>query len=235
MLIFIDIETTGLEDEDKICSMGIIYEENNSIKSQHELFNDGKKIKAKASSINNITNEMLLNKPTFKTSILYKFLDKHNDKSTILVGHTIEDDIKKLVKVGFSFQGKILNTKRTSKHLIKECESYTLKFLRYELKLYKEEDEERKRLDLDENLCGSKALHDAIIVKLLYNYLLNIQSQDTMLSLSFKNVLLEKFEFGKYKGRYIQEVCENDKGYLEWLLSNMDLDDDLRYSISYYL
>ena len=47
---------------------------------------------------------------------------------------------------------------------------------------------------------------------------------------------MQKFEFGKYSGRYIEEISMCDRGYLEWMLGNiMDLDEDLRYSIEYNL
>jgi DNA polymerase-3 subunit epsilon/exodeoxyribonuclease X len=77
---------------------------------------------------------------------------------------------------------------------------------------------------------------DATVVKLLYNYLLEISSLESMIELSFKNVLMQKLDFGKYSGRYIEEICMNDRAYLEWMLHNIkDLDEDLRYSINYYL
>ena len=57
-----------------------------------------------------------------------------------------------------------------------------------------------------------------------------------MEELSFKHVLLQKIEFGKYAGKYLQDIAINDRSYLEWMLSNMlDLDEDLRYSIIYNL
>ncbi|MCK4875125.1 MAG: 3'-5' exonuclease, partial [Sulfurimonas sp.] len=70
----------------------------------------------------------------------------------------------------------------------------------------------------------------------LYKYLLEIKSHDELVELSFKNVLIQKFEFGKYSGRYIEEISMLDRGYLEWMLGNIiDLDEDLRYSVEYYL
>ena len=94
-------------------------------------------------------------------------------------------------------------------------------------KLYKNE---------PENIIAHNAMSDAIVVKLLYEYLLDMTTQEEMYNLSFKNVLLEKLQFGKYSGKYIEEICTNDRGYLEWMLNSIsDLDEDLRYSIVYYL
>lgn len=227
MLIFIDLETTGLEQEDKVCSISIIYTENEELKTKYEVVNEGKKITSKASSINHITNEMLVGKSSLFESEILHFLRDNNTLDTTLVGHNINHDLQKLLGIGFIFKGSIIDTRRISKHLIQECESYSLQFLRYELKLYRKEEAD--------TLCAHNALSDAKIVRLLYLYLLEIVSIDEMYTLSMKNVLIEKFEFGKYKGRYIEEICEYDRNYIEWMLGNMDLDEDLKFSISSYL
>jgi DNA polymerase-3 subunit epsilon/exodeoxyribonuclease X len=40
-------------------------------------------------------------------------------------------------------------------------------------------------------------------------------------------------KFGKHKGKTLTEVALSDKGYLSWMLSNMEnLDEDMRYSIT---
>jgi DNA polymerase III epsilon subunit-like protein len=170
---------------------------------------------------------MLKNQPKFKDSKAYKFLEKHNDESTTIVGHNIKFDLAMLEKSGFSFKGEIIDTLRVTKHLIPECEQFSLQFLRYELKLYKQEKEQ---------LQAHNALSDAKIVKNLYEYLLDMAPKDKLAELSFKKVLITKFEFGKHNGRYIEEIAMIDRGYLEWMLANiLDLDEDLRYSIEYYL
>ncbi len=226
MLIFIDAETTGLQTDDKICSLALIIEEDSGETLKYELINEGKKISSKASSINHITNEMIKGKPKLKDSDIFKFLQNVNTSEATIIGHNVNFDLEKLSINGFKFKGKIIDTLKVSKHLIPECESYALQFLRYELKLYKNEVEE---------IVSHNALSDARVVKALYKYLLDFATKDEMYELSFKNVLLQKFEFGKYQGRYIEEIAMYDRGYLEWMLSVMDLDEDLRYSIDYYL
>jgi len=227
MLIFLDIETTGLESTDKICSIAVVGFENSKEKTIYELVNEGKKIPSLASSINHITNEMLKGKVKLHESEAYKFLLKHNKASTTIVGHNIKFDLQMLQRAGFAFVGEIIDTLRASKHLIPECELFSLQFLRYELRLYKQE---------KSSLDAHHALGDALVIRNLYEYLLEIETKDKLAELSFKNVLMTKFEFGKYKGQYIEEISMIDRGYLEWMLDNVvDLDEDLRYSIIYYL
>ena len=227
MLIFIDVETTGLEEIDKVCSIALVIVENEDVKTIYELVNEGKKISPKASSINHITNEMLKDKVNLKNSQAYKFLQANNNENTILVAHNIKFDLAMLAKSGFSWMGNTIDTLRVTKHLVAECEQFSLQFLRYELKLYKLESKES---------FAHNALSDALHVKLLYEYLLDMSTCREMIELSQKYVLLQKFEFGKYSGRYIEDISINDRAYLEWMLVNiLDLDEDLRYSVTHYL
>ena len=236
MLVFLDIETTGLESTDKICSIGIVVIDAEKEYSKYELVNESKKISPKASSVNHITDEMIQNKPKLIDTTIYEFLNKHNNINTTIIGHNIAFDMQKLSAIGFKFEGSIIDTLRVSRHLMPECESYALQVLRYDLKLYRQEKQEAVICGIDGDVVSHNALCDALIVKLLYDYLLDIISSNEMYELSFKNVLLQKFEFGKYAGRYIEEICASDRGYLNWMLSSIvDLDADLRYSINYYI
>ena len=227
MLIFLDIETTGLEAKDKICSIALIVIQDDKVDEIYELVNEGKKIPPLASSINHITNEMIKGKEKLTDTKAYKFLQENNLKTTTIVGHNVKFDLQKLHESGFNFIGNIIDTLRVTKHLIVECEIFSLQFLRYELKLYKNE----KTI-----IKPHHALDDARVVKMLFEYLLEISTLENMIELSSLNVLMQKFEFGKYSGRYIEEISLCDRAYLEWMLKNiLDLDEDLRYSINYYL
>lgn len=227
MLIFLDLETTGLESIDKIVSIGLVVQNGEDIKEFYDIVNEGKKIPPKASSIHHITNEEIKNKPSLKESDSYKFLESFNQAGVTLISHNINYDLKMLRSVDFEWLGEMIDTLRVSKHLLNDCEEFSLQFLRYELKLYKNE---------PENIRAHNALSDAIVCKLLYECLLELAEHSELERLSFLKVLIQKFEFGKYAGRYIEEISMLDRGYLEWVLSNiMDLDEDLRYSIEYNL
>ena len=238
MLIFLDLETTGLEELDKICAIGIIAVDAVGTTVKYDLVNEGKKISSKASSVNHITNEMLKEKPKLKDSEVYKFLEEHNCEESIIVAHNVKFDIKMLEFSGFVWRGKIIDTLRVTKHLIPECEYFSLQFLRYELKLYRNESREISSFSLlaENNIFEHKALHDVLIVKLLYKYLLEIEPQSRLIELSLKKVLMQKVGFGKYADMHIEEISIYDRTYLEWMLYNIaDIDEDLRYSIEYYL
>ncbi len=225
MLLFLDIQTTGLEVHDKICSIALIAVDSETTLEMYDIVNEGKKISSQASSVNHIINEMLKEKPRLLECETYQFLQKHNDISAILVAHNSKFALKMLLACGFEFQGKVIDTLRVTKHLIPECEFFSLQFLRYELKLYRNEE---------------RLLHNGVDnakrVKFLYEYLLDVATPDVMCELSQKHVLILKLNFGKYAGHFIEDIGMWDLGYLQWIVANvLDLDEDLRYSIDYFL
>lgn len=231
MLIFVDIELSSFESDGVICSIGLIGIKDGKITKHYELINEGKKITPEASALHHITNEMIEGAPAFKASLSYKFISQN---SATVVLHNAKGELSKLMSSGLRLK-HLIDTCRVSKHLMQECEMFYLQYLRYELKLYKDELEEAQKCGIEDALVAHHALSDAVIVKLLYDYLLELATPERMEELSFKEVLLEKFSFGKYKGRYIEEIAMSDRAYLMWMLSLEDLDEDVRYSLEYYL
>lgn len=237
MLIFLDIETTGLEEDAKICSLGLIgVEPDGEVHVMYELVNEGKKIPPQASAIHHITNETVRDKPKLLESETYAFLQKYNLETTTIVSHNAPFDMQKLMACGYEFRGQTIDTLRLTRALIPECEFFSLQFLRYELKLYKQEPMACLACGMQEGVTPHNALGDALVTKLLYEYLLEETCHEKMVALLEKKILLQKLPFGKYQGRTIEEIAAYDRGYLEWILFNiLDLDEDLRYSIDYYL
>jgi DNA polymerase-3 subunit epsilon/exodeoxyribonuclease X len=80
------------------------------------------------------------------------------------------------------------------------------------------------------------ALSDALHAKMIYEYLLDLADEEELISLSKSRLLLSKLPFGKYAKKRIETVALKDPMYLQWMLGSlMDMDEDLRYSIEYYL
>ena len=46
---------------------------------------------------------------------------------------------------------------------------------------------------------------------------------------------MRTFKFGKYKGRNIAEIADEDFGYLQWMRKNLELDEDMKYTLDSYL
>ena len=237
MLTFLDLETTGTTSEDRVCSLACLLEGEGRSELHYDLVDEGRKIPPIASSINNITNEMIMGKPALKESLSFKELMRSLEEGSLLVAHNLPFEVQMLFGAGVELAAEGVDTLRVCRHLIPDLQSYALNFLRYEMKLYKKEKALAEELGLGKScLMPHDARSDVIITKLLFDELLELASAEEMRVLSSKPVLLQKFEFGKYAGRYIEEIAQIDRGYLEWMLRSLeDMGEDLRYTLEYYL
>jgi len=237
MLTFLDLETTGTGEQDRVCSLACLLVDQESARLHYDLVNEGRKIPPAASSINNITNEMIKGKPPLKASQSFAKLMESLQEGAVLVAHNLPFEMQMLASAGIEIDSQGIDTLRVCRHLIPDLESYALNFLRYEMKLYHKETALAKELGLEEKcLIPHNAQSDVIITKLLFDELLELASTEEMKELSYKPVLLQKFEFGKYAGRYIEEIAMTERGYLEWMLRSLeDLSEDMRYTLEYYL
>jgi len=231
VLLYLDLETTGLEDDDYVCALGLILKDDKT-KVYESYVKPKRKIRAEAMAIHHITNEMIKDAPKFKDTDIVKMLTTYNNEDHILVAHNINFELSMLAKEGLIWKGGIIDTLKCTRHLVEEIDRFSLQFLRYELGLYK--DEKDKALELGLELQAHSALSDAFHVKLLHTYLNEMHNDEHLMSLSMEPVLIKKFAFGKYKDHYLEEVALNDSGYLQWLLSQ-NVDEDLEYSIKHYL
>lgn len=231
MLIFLDLETTGLAQEDQICACGMLFEQTYA----YTLVNEGKKIPPQASAIHHITNEMIKDAKKFTQTECYEYLQKYNSAQNVLVGHNIAFDLEMLQKQGFVWQGEIIDTLRVSRHLLEECESFSLQYLRYELRLYRDEQKMQARYGIKDALVAHHALSDAVLVALLYEYHALMVDDAQMIALTHQRVHLQKIPFGKYRGRYFEEILYEDRGYLAWIYTRSDIDEDLRSTLEHYL
>ena len=59
---------------------------------------------------------------------------------------------------------------------------------------------------------------------------------DQMADITGRPALLTTFTFGKYRGKAVAEIAENDPGYLRWLFNNLDrMSPELRLTLRHYL
>ena len=207
-------------------------EDSEGVKVHESLIKPACKIKTEAMAVHHITNEEVVKAPAFSESKAYELLNQYNSEDHVLVGHNISFDLEMLVKEGFTWKGGIVDTLRCSRHLIEEIDRFSLQYLRYELGIYKEEEERSKALEI--TLQAHSAISDAFHVQELYYYLKEMVSEDELMRLSVEPALLKKLNFGKYKDHYIEEIASQDRRYLEWLLQQ-DIDEDLSFSIRHYL
>jgi exodeoxyribonuclease X len=241
--ILFDTETTGREEEDRIIQVGaMVLHNNHEPEVYSELCKSEVPVGLEAMEVHHITNEMLLNKPSFEALGFTKMIQSYNSSVNYLIAHNINFDLGMLEKEDFQNQYITIDTLRCAKHLLPELPYHRLQYLRYALELYKTEEEEAKNLNI--TITAHDALSDVLILKLLVSKLVAIIKEQSLSNnpmlylaeLTTQPVLLKTFKFGKYKGRVIEEVAKENRGYLEWMMKNMeDLDEDLKFTLEHYL
>ncbi len=243
-----DLEATGNREQDRIIQLGLMVLEGSIDSMPIHMFNalnaTDAHMMSEAMELHNITPEMLKDKKSLYNTEGYQILCELNQAENIFIAHDAPSDLKMLQKEKFIHKTTIIDTLRCAKHLFPELDTHRLQFLRYELGLYKEENVEAERVNIQ--LKSHDALSDVLVTKLLLKKLIiEVQNKfaitsesvavKKLIELSSTPVLLQRFKFGKYKGEYIEEIANSDYGYMVWMRDTLKLDEDMKYTLDYYL
>jgi len=240
--ILFDTETTGNQEKDRIIQIGgMIVHGKSEIEVYDELCSTEIPISIEAMEVHNITPDIISDKPPFGQTSFYKRVKELNLPENYLIAHNISFDLGMLKKEGFENHCTLIDTVRCAKHLFADMPYHRLQYLRYALGLYKEEDAEAKKLGI--TIKAHDAIGDVLVMKLLLSRLVEevrkqFPDEDIMQKLAELTktpVLMKTFKFGKYKGREVEEIAQEDLGYLKWMRKNLDLDEDMAYTLDYYL
>jgi len=239
-IIFFDTETTGSSKDDQIIEIGAIIEDinGNLVEYFDELCSttNNKLIHPEAMATHGIRNEDIKGLEPFVKSKFWKSIDKINKKSNYFVAHNLSFDLERLKFYGFSPKAKLIDTLQCAKHLFEVDEilgeweyalpNYKLQTFRYVLFSKEDENKEASRFNID--IKAHSALSDVVILKMFFNELIKRvakkdkkEALEALVELTNKPILVKKFNFGKYKGKKIEEVLKEDRGYLEWLYKDM--------------
>ena len=207
-LIFIDTETTGLNEDDRLFQVAYEFQG----KEYSELFKPPVPISCGSMEATHYTNKDIEDKESFQNSEMKKHLEEILSKN-IFVAHNAKFDIKMIEKEGLKV-GKFIDTLKVAQFLDPQgkLEAYRLQFLRY-------------CLDLDvKEAQAHDALGDIRVLKALFLRLFEKMKKDLgedekviqkMIEISSQPTIIKKFSFGKYLGEFVEVVAEKDKGYLE--------------------
>lgn len=232
--VLLDTETTGADQEDRICQLAFITKTKEKVEYFMDFCKPPLPIKFGAMAVNHITNESVADKPDFNDTESARKLDELNNEKSVLVIHNAKFDLDMLEKEGFVLNMPLIDTYRCIRHLEPDLDSHALQYLRYALGFYKEENEFAAQLGAE--VKAHDALGDVIVLNFLMSYLVKALGDeankiDKLIELTQQPILVKKFRFGKYKGQMIKDVANYDSSYLDWMLKNADLDEDLRFSI----
>ena len=240
--ILFDTETTGNQERDRIIQVGaMVLHSNGTIEVYDELCSAPVEISIEAMEVHNITPDVIEGKEPYHQTKFAQRIEELNTTENYLIAHNISFDLGMIKKEGFESKLMIVDTLRCVKHLYPELPYHRLQYLRYALELYKDEQSEAKKIDI--TLKAHDAIGDVVVMKLLLSKLrTRVQEQyldrdvmEVLVELTNKPVLMQTFKFGKYKGREIDEIASEDLGYLKWMYKNLELDEDMKYTLKQYI
>jgi len=240
--VLFDTETTGNGDNDRIIQVGaMIVHSKENIEVIDELCSSDEPIKIEAMEVHNITPDIIEDKPPYSQTHFAKKIEEYNSSENYLIAHNISFDLGMLQKEGFENNYTIIDTLRCAKHLMPNSPAHRLQYLRYSLGLYKTEAQEAKKLGIE--IKAHDAIGDVLVMKLLLSHLVKLTQEEyaginpmqKLSELTQTPVLMQNFKFGKYKDQSIEEIASSDMGYLRWMRNNLELDEDMKYTLDYYL
>jgi DNA polymerase III epsilon subunit-like protein len=240
--ILFDTETTGNQEHDRIIQIGaMIVHSKDEIEVFDELCMAPVPISIEAMEVHNITPELIADKGLYDETDFALKLSQYNQEENYLIAHNIAFDLAMLEKEGFENNYTLIDTLRCAKHLLPESPNHRLQYLRYALELYQIEQNEAQKLGI--TIKAHDAIGDVLVMKLLLSRLIRLTQENfpgvnpmqKLVELTLTPVMIKTFKFGKYKDREISEIANEDRGYIQWMRANLDLDEDMQYTLDHHL
>jgi len=225
MFIYLDTETTGIEEHDRLCQLaykmdsGIIF---------NELFKPPVPISIGAMATHHITEKMVADKNPFIGSQAYiNLIELLQNPDNFMVAHNAPFDKGMLNKEGVEAP-RVICTLKLIRFLDSagEIPEYNLQYLRY----YYGMEIDAQAHDALGDILVMEQLFLKIWKKFAETYPQEIIVQE-MIQISSSPVLLPTMPLGKHKGLSFKDV---PKDYLQWMVGQ-DFDGDLLYTAKYYL
>jgi DNA polymerase III epsilon subunit-like protein len=240
--VLFDTETTGNQEQDRIIQIGaMIVHSKDEIEVLDELCLAPVPISIEAMEVHNITPDLIADKGLYDETDFALKVQQLNQKENYLIAHNISFDLSMLEKEGFTNNYTLIDTLRCAKHLLPDSPNHRLQYLRYALELYHIEKAESQKLNI--TIKAHDAIGDVLVMKLLLSKLVRLTQEkyagvnpmQKLAELTQTPVMMKTFKFGKYKDREIAEIVNADRGYIKWMRDNLDLDEDMQFTLDQYL
>ncbi len=240
--ILLDTETTGAGENDRVIQLGfMVLEPGRAVTVYNDFCSSDQPIGFGAMEVHGITPEQIEGKPLCTQTPAFLALEELNTPENTMIIHNAPFDLGMLAKEGFTCKMRLIDTLRCAKHLFEDAEAHRLQYFRYALGLYQHEQQESATLGIE--VKAHDAIGDVLVLKLFLTELRKRVSEkfgsvnpvDKLVELTQQPVEVKSFRFGKYRGKLIADVARDDAGYLRWMQGNMELDEDMRYTLKKFL
>lgn len=226
-IIFIDIETTGLNViKDRIIEIGIVkLFPDNTVQEYNYLINPGIKIPEETIKIHHITNEMVKNKPYFKNiaNELYEIINNCDIAGFNVINFDLPFIVEEFLRSEILFNYSNINVIDVrSIHLY-----YEKRTLEATYKFYCK----KNLTNAHRALNDAKATYEIFLQQLNVHQELPENIEDFNKFSKYKTLVdihgfiianeynIPVFNFGKYKGMPVEKVLKENPGYLGWILN----------------
>lgn len=229
--IILDTETTGTSHEDRICQLSYLVCDEKGIQEVHNaLVQPPLPVSFESMAVHHITPEMLEGQPICTQSDAFSHLEALNHPENVLIIHNAVFDLEMLAKEGFVNQMRVIDTFRLLRAWYPLDTPHTLQYKRYQWGLYHHEEALIQQLGIV--LRAHDALSDVIVLKHLFDYLLQHHALESMIEICASPILLEYIPFGKHKGKSFSQVAQEARHDLRYMMDHFTLDEDLEYTLS---
>jgi len=236
--IFLDTESTGLGEKDRIIQLSYLAKDDKGMKLYEDYASTDVEINIWAMVVHHITQEKIASCPALIDTESFKKLNEFNIPENLLIIHNSEFDLDMLKKEGFENKMQLIDTYIVLRHLHPKLDSHKLMYLWYLMELQKADKSEYEKI-LGKEIAPHDSSGDVVYLSMIFQYLLDSGvTIEKMIELTNTRVLEYKLKFGKYRerGTPIEEVVAKDKKYVEWILNDFkDLSEDLRYTLEYWM
>lgn len=215
-LLFLDTETTDVKADSH--AVQIAMKEPNQ-PTQIYYHEPPCPISFGAMAVHHITEEMIKGAAPILGEVVRHYNTYLLDKTVVC--HNQDFDRRILGNDGVRF-GDGICTLKVARKVYPDMEQHKLQYLRY-------------ALGLNIEARAHDAGGDVDVLEQLFNNLLTKISIDEMLEISKQPTVLINFYFGKYRNQKIVDIIKNDRDYINWLLKQATLDNEMKYSINYHL
>ncbi len=235
-ILFLDTETTGNGDKDRLCQLAV-KERFVDEPLVNALYKPPVAISIESMAIHHITEKMVAGKPAFRDAPEYSGLkDLLEHEETITVAHNAAFDIAMLAREDIAPRASTCTYKLAyALDPDDQLPNYRLQYLRYLLDL----DVEAEAHDAWGDVLVLEALFERLAEKMKERHGTEESALEAMLAISAKPLLFTTLRFGKYKDKKIEEVAKTDRDYLEWLLKEKKKkpagEEDWIYTLEHYL
>lgn len=235
-IIFLDTETTGNGDTDRLCQLAVKerYVDEALVNATYK---PPVPISIESMAIHHITERMVADRPEFKESPEYSGLkDLLESDEVIMVAHSAAFDLGMLAREGIVPKRAICTYKVAYALDPNDAlPNYRLQYLRYLLDL----DIEAEAHDAMGDVLVLEALFERLAKRMLERHGTEESAMDAMLTISAQPLLFTTIRFGKYSGKRLEDVAKTDSSYLQWLLNEKKKspagEEDWIYTLEHYL